>query len=84
MFIENNNVSVESILGALNELYSKYKYMESNFEKSKSVYKSKIPSVEQTLEIIKMLKQKQENDEEMTANYSLCDTIYAKAKVQSI
>jgi hypothetical protein len=31
--------SVEAALGALNELYSKYKFMESSFEKSKGVYK---------------------------------------------
>jgi hypothetical protein len=41
--------SVEAALGALNELYSKYKYMESSFEKSKNVYKSKLPDLEQTL-----------------------------------
>lgn len=35
------DVSVEAALGALNELYSKYKFMESSFEKSKNIYKSK-------------------------------------------
>lgn len=45
-FIENvseflGDISVEAALGALNELYSKYKFMESSFEKSKNVYKSK-------------------------------------------
>jgi len=55
--------------------------MEKNFEKSKSVYKSKIPEIEQTLELIKVLKSKQEEGEEMITNYSLCDMVYAKAKV---
>ena len=73
--------SVEAALGAFNELYSKYKYMETSFEKSKNVYKSKIPEVEQTLELVKLMKQKQEDEEEMFTNYSLCDTLYAKAKV---
>lgn len=75
--------SVEAALGAYNELYSKYKYMESSFEKSKAIYKSKIPDIEQTLEAIKMMKTKQENSEEFFANYSLCDTIYTRAKVDT-
>eukprot|EP01035_Chromulina_nebulosa_P018890 gene18890-24686_t len=85
-FIENvesflQEYSVEAALGALNELYSKYKYMETSFEKSKSVYKSKIPDIEQTLELIQILKGKEDEGEDLITNYSLCDTIYAKAKV---
>eukprot|EP00605_Chrysophyceae_sp_TOSAG23-4_P001996 GSChrysophyteH1.ASY1.ANO1.2210.1 assembled CDS len=85
-FIENiedflKNESIEAALGALNELYSKYKYMEGSFEKTKTVYKSKIPELEQTRELLKIMKSKREDDEEMFTNYSLCDTIYAKAKV---
>lgn len=87
-FIDNvedflGNVSVEAALGAFNDLYSKYKYMETNFEKSKNVYKAKIPEIEQTLEIIKMMMKKEEEGTELTTNYSLCDTIYAKAKVNT-
>jgi hypothetical protein len=75
------DVSVESALGAFNELYSKYKYMETSFERSKNVYKAKIPEIEQTLELIKLMIKKEEEDEEMVTNYNLCDTIYASAKV---
>jgi len=63
------------------QLYSKYKYMEGSFEKTKNIYKGKIPEVEQTLELLKLMKVKRDDDEEMLTNYSLCDTIYAKAKV---
>lgn len=75
------NISVESALGAFNELYSKYKYMETQFEKSKSVYKSKVPEIEQTLELIKAMIKTEDDGEELLTNYNLCDTIYAKAKV---
>lgn len=75
--------SIESMLGALNELYSKYKYMETSFEKSKGVYKSKIPEIEQTLEIISMLMKKRDEGEEMVTHYPLCDTLYAEAKVDT-
>jgi hypothetical protein len=55
--------------------------METSFERSKAMYKSKVPDIEQTLELVCMMKKKQDDGEGMTANYSLNDTIYAKAKV---
>lgn len=81
--------SLEAAMGALNELYSKYKYMEKSFEKSKAVYKSKIPEITQTLEMIEAMKRKKdaasegEGDANMVVNYSLCDTIYARANVDT-
>jgi prefoldin subunit 5 len=88
-FIENVeefllDTSVEAALGSLNELYSKYKYMETSFERSKAVYKSKVPEINQTLELIGMMKRKKDGDDEnseMVANYSLCDTIFSQAKL---
>ena len=80
-FLSGDLVTIESALGAFNELYSKYKYMESSFERSKNVYKSKIPEIAQTVELIKIMMKRRDDGEEMITNYSLCDTIYAKAKV---
>jgi prefoldin subunit 5 len=78
-FLKEENI--EAVLGALNELYSKYKYMEGSFERSKNIYKGKVPELEQTLELVKLMKARKENDEEMHANYNLTDTLYAKAKL---
>jgi len=88
VFIENvedflQGHSIESMLGALNELYSKYKYMETSFEKSKGVYKSKIPEIEQTLEIIDIMMKKRDDGEDMITHYPLCDTLYSEAKVDT-
>lgn len=57
--------SVEVALGVFNELYSKYKYMETSFEKNKDMYKGKIPDILQTLELLRLMKFKKENNEEM-------------------
>jgi len=88
-FIENvdeflqEGETVELILGVLNELYSKYKYMEKSFDNSKAVYKQKVPDITQTLDMVKLLiARREENpDEEVLVNYSLSDTLYAKAKI---
>jgi prefoldin subunit 5 len=73
--------STEVTIGALNELYGKYKYMESSFERNKDLCKSTRPDIEQTLELVRLLKAKRDSSEEMITNYSLSDTVYAKAKV---
>lgn len=86
-FIENidqflDTTNVETALGAYNELYSKYKFMESSFEKSKNVYKSKIPEIERTIELIDIIRKRSESAEEIVTNYSLCDTMYSRARVR--
>ncbi len=73
---------MEASLGAFNELYSKYKYMETSFERSKNIYKSKVPDIEQTLELIKLMLAKKDEDETMLTNYSLSDTLYSTAEVR--
>lgn len=75
-------IPIEPALGALNDLYSKYKYMEQSFEKSKSIYKSKIPEVTQSIELIEMMIAKRDASEEMITHYSLCDTVFTSAKVR--
>ena len=55
--------------------------MEQSFEKSKNVYKSKIPINTQTLDLIRTLQKKRDDGEEFVTRYSLCDTLYSEAKV---
>ena len=57
--------------------------MEQSFDVSKSQYKQKLPELEQTLDAVKLLQKKQEAGEDMFANYSLSDTVYTKAKVDT-
>ena len=47
-----------------------------------SIYKSKVPDIQQTLDIINALMRKRDESEEMLVNYALCDTVYAKAKIE--
>jgi hypothetical protein len=56
--------------------------METSFERSKNIYKAKVPEIEQTLEMIRAMVAKQEASEDMYSNYSLSDTLYTKAKVR--
>ena len=72
--------TVESVLGAMNELYSKYKFMEGSFERSKAIYKGKVPELEQTLELVKLMKSKLDNDDEMLIFHQQQSFFYKKKK----
>ena len=80
-FLSHDETTIESALGCLNELYSKYKFMEKNFDRSKDTYNAKLPEIETTLEMITAMKKRHVAGEQMFANYSLSDTIFAKAEV---
>ena len=48
---------------------------------TEALFQSKIPEVEKSLSLVKHLKKKQEEDENITTRYNLADMIYAKAEV---
>lgn len=56
--------------------------MEKSFDSSKGVYKSKVPEIQQTLDMVNILIKKRDDGEEMIVNYALCDTVFARAKLQ--
>lgn len=56
--------------------------MENSLERTKENLKAKMPEIEKTLELVRVLQVKQEAGEGLTTHYSLADTIYAKADVE--
>ncbi|DBA02844.1 TPA: hypothetical protein N0F65_006634 [Lagenidium giganteum] len=73
--------TIEPIVGALQQLYSKYKFMEVNLQKSRDSFKRKIPETEKDLEMLKHLIAKQEEGESIKTHFNLADNVYAKATV---
>lgn len=69
----------------MNELYQKYKFMESQLVRGRESLKIKLPDIKKTLETVKMLKEKnsQEDEEKKSfdTNFLISDNIWAKAKV---
>ena len=67
---------------AMNELYSKYKYMETQLIRSKMNMKTKIPDITKALETINFLKTQMENkNNKVLSNFSVCDSIWAQASI---
>jgi len=81
-FLAQNNTSAEVVVGAFTELLQKYKVLEQSLTRQKHSLKTKIPEIENTLDLIRMLKQKQESGEEMKTHYPLADVIHTRATVK--
>ena len=69
----------EQLLAQLQELYSKYKFMESQLVRSKAVLKGKFPDIQSALTMVEFLREK---DTPLSVDYQLADSVYAKAEVQ--
>jgi len=71
----------EEVVSSLNEMYSKYKFMETSLSTKKGRLQRQIPDIEQTLEMLKHLRAKKEAEEDITTDFLLTEQVYCKAKV---
>ncbi len=90
IFIEDIETFVDrweapKILEQQNELYRKFKYMESQLAMGKANLKVKTPEIKKSIKIIELLKEKHEKEEEeekqVTADFMIAEQMWAKAKV---
>lgn len=69
----------------MNELYSKYKFMEAQLVRGRESLKVKMPDIQKTLEAVQLLQDKHKEEEEekraLSTNFLISDNIWAKAKV---
>ena len=73
--------SIEPLIGAEQQLYSKYKFMEANLMKSKEVFKKRIPETENDLAMCEHLIAQKEKDAAIETQFSLADNVFANATV---
>mmetsp|Transcript_28369 Transcript_28369/g.40060 ORF Transcript_28369/g.40060 Transcript_28369/m.40060 type:complete len:188 (-) Transcript_28369:45-608(-) len=87
-FIENldefmaHQESADAALRNMQEVYSKFKFMESQLTKNKKELKTKIPDIKTTLEGVKYLAANKDKEEPIETHFELSDAIYGLAKVK--
>ncbi|KAG7418446.1 putative prefoldin subunit 3 [Fusarium oxysporum f. sp. rapae] len=59
----------------------KYQFMEMNLQKRMGGLKEKIPDIQKTLDSVKFLKLRKDEDEAIDTTFELNDTLYSKAKI---
>ncbi|KAI9907093.1 hypothetical protein PsorP6_016333 [Peronosclerospora sorghi] len=72
---------VEPLVGALQQMYSKYKFMETSLQTNRDTFRRKIPDTQKDLDMVRHLIQKREDGETLKTQFNLADNVYAKAAV---
>jgi prefoldin subunit 5 len=87
IFIENTEAWVdkygdETLFAQMNELYQKYKFMETQMLRARQNLKVKLPDIKKTLEMVAMLKSRAMGESrEVETNFLVSDNIWAKATI---
>ena len=77
--MSQDGANTEMILKILQELYSKYKFMEIHMIKNKAKLKKKVPDIEKTMQCVTHLIAKAEEGGEVKTDFCLSDNIHAEA-----
>ena len=89
VFIDDVETFVEKYkaketLEAMNELYRKYQFMESQLAAGKRNLKIKLPEIKKTIDMVNLLKDKHEKDEKkFKTNFLISDNIWARAEADN-
>eukprot|EP00049_Salpingoeca_infusionum_P027072 m.30129 g.30129 ORF g.30129 m.30129 type:complete len:185 (+) comp9248_c0_seq1:261-815(+) len=73
--------TAEEALRICEELYRKYKFMESNYSSRKTRLEARLPDLKSTLAAIQQLEKVKASGEPITTTYALADSVYASAKI---
>ncbi|GAM83250.1 hypothetical protein ANO11243_012360 [Dothideomycetidae sp. 11243] len=76
-----SRTEVESTLKSFSEMISKYQFMEANTSRRAAGLREKIPDIRKTLDTVRFLRSRSEDDEPLDAHFELNDTLFAKASV---
>mmetsp|Transcript_12863 Transcript_12863/g.15578 ORF Transcript_12863/g.15578 Transcript_12863/m.15578 type:complete len:198 (-) Transcript_12863:70-663(-) len=84
IFIENveemcKDREPTEVVGRLQDLHSKYQYMQSSLTAQRSSLKTKLPDIVSALEVVNHLVARKEEESESTYTYQLAENIWSKA-----
>ena len=83
-FIAAHKTSVETVIEALQTMYSKYKLMETGLTENRKALRAKIPDIAASLDVVRMLQARAAADGPDTAfstYFALSDQVHAKASI---
>ena len=83
--LEKHKAGVEAVLGALQTMHSKYKFMESNLAENRKQLSARQPDLRANLDVVRMLVAKSAagggSGEPFPTYFALADQVHAKAMV---
>jgi prefoldin subunit 5 len=79
MALPENNGQADKVLKSLDEQHSKYKFMEMNMIARKRRLRQQLPDLQKSLEMIKILKE--QDEDELESNVLLSEQVFVKSVI---
>ena len=80
--LKNRGVTADTMLRQFQEQYSKYKLMDHKLSQNKSQLSSRVPEIQKTLETVRFLKRRlEEEGAAIDTHYGLTDSVFCAAQV---
>lgn len=70
-----------SVIKRLDEAHSKYRFMEMNLVSKKRRLKRQVPEIRSSLDVLKLIRSRNESNSPMTSNFLLSDEVYMEATI---
>ena len=80
-FLKTRNASAEAVIKELDELYSKYRFMEINLLARKRNLLNKLPDIESSLEAVHYLASRRQQDPIVPTRFEVSDLLYTQAMI---
>ncbi|KAM0786072.1 hypothetical protein ACM66B_006883 [Microbotryomycetes sp. NB124-2] len=83
-YVGGPDADAEEPLQQLQQLLSKYRYMESNSLQRRAALEEKVPELLRTIQMVETLQLKKAAQESLETTFELSDTLYATGKVDEV
>jgi prefoldin subunit 5 len=81
-FIAKSGIEPEEVLKDMQQIYGKYKFMESQLVSQKKALVTKVPDIGNALKALEYLMSKMESGDALDTKFEVSDAIYASAEIK--
>lgn len=75
------DVTAGVVIKRLDEQHSKYRFMEMNLVGKKKRINRQIPDIKASLDVLRLIRKRKEQNEEMRTNFLLSDEVHMEARI---
>lgn len=76
-----NEMNAGVVIRKIDEQHQKYRFMEMNLMQKKKRLKKQIPDIKSSLDVLKVIKERRDDQTTTSSNFLLSDQVYMEAKI---
>uniref|UniRef100_A0A061SBJ8 Prefoldin subunit 3 n=1 Tax=Tetraselmis sp. GSL018 TaxID=582737 RepID=A0A061SBJ8_9CHLO len=81
-YVDSKGGDAEMVIKELNSNYQNYKIIEHQLLQKRVRLQQKLPDIRKALDTVKLLKQKRDNEQDLTVDFELSEQVFTKAVVK--